>query len=138
MSEQTSTGDDPVLVMMAADTASAGLGIELVGHGPGWARTTMTVRPDMVNGHAIAHGGLVFTLADTAFACACNSHGPLAVAASCEVTFVAPARLGDVLVAHAVERTRFGRRAICDVTVTRGEDVVAEFRGHSQQLAPRP
>ena len=66
----------------------------------------MTVRPDMVNGHDIAHGGLVFALADTAFACACNSHGPVTVAAGAEIVFVAPARLGDVLEAEAVERTR--------------------------------
>ncbi len=94
----------------------------------------MTVRPDMVNGHDIAHGGLVFALADTAFACACNSHGPVTVAAGAEIVFVAPARLGDVLEAEAVERTVFGRTGIYDVTVRRGAEVVAEFRGRSHRL----
>lgn len=126
---------DPVLVMMASDRASAALGIELVEHGAGWARTSMSVRADMVNGHDIVHGGLVFTLADTAFACACNSWGPVTVAAGCEISFIVPARLGDVLEAQAQVRTRYGRHGIYDVTVRRGEDVVAEFRGRSHQLA---
>lgn len=125
---------DAVTAMMAADRASTALGIEVVGYGPGWARTRMVVREDMVNGHAIAHGGLVFSLADTAFACACNSHGPVTVAAGAEIVFVAAARLGDVLEAHAVERTRFGRQGIYDVTVRRGEDVIAEFRGRSHRI----
>ena len=86
--------------------------------------------------HAIAHGGLIFTLADTAFACACNSYGPVTVAASADIVFVAPARLGDVLVAEAVVRTRFGRSGLYDVTVRRDSDVIAEFRGRSHQLAP--
>jgi acyl-CoA thioesterase len=123
--------------MMAADEASRALGIELVAAGIGRATARMTVRPDMVNGHDIAHGGLVFTLADTAFACACNSHGPVTVAAGAEIVFVAPARLGDVLTAEASERTTFGRSGIYDVTVRRGDDVVAEFRGRSHRLAPR-
>ena len=111
------------------------LGIDLVSAGAGRATTRMTIRADMVNGHDIAHGGLVFALADTAFACACNSHGPVTVAAAAEIVFVAPARLGDVLEAEAVERTRFGRSGIYDVTVRRGNDVVAEFRGRSHRLA---
>jgi acyl-CoA thioesterase len=90
----------------------------------------------MVNGHAIAHGGLVFALADTAFACACNSFGPVTVAASADIVFVAPARVGDVLVAEAVLRTRFGRAGLYDVTVRRDEDVIAEIRGRSHQLGP--
>jgi acyl-CoA thioesterase len=121
--------------MMAADRASAALGIELVEHGEGWARTRRQVRADMVNGHDIAHGGLVFTLADTAFACACNSWGPVTVAAGAEVVFVASARLGDVLEAEARVRTRFGRSGVYDVTVRRADDVVAEFRGRSHTLA---
>jgi acyl-CoA thioesterase len=127
--------------MMARDEASRRLGIELVEQGEGRAVTRMTVREDMVNGHAIAHGGLVFTLADTAFACACNSFGPVTVASSAEIVFVAPARAGDVLVAEAVLRTRFGRSGIYDVTVRRDDegdrdrDVIAEFRGRSHQLS---
>ena len=126
--------------MLAADRASAALGIELVEADDNRAVARLRVRPDMVNGHAIAHGGIVFALADTAFACACNSAGPNAfapptVAASAEITFVSAARLGDELLAEAVLRTRYGRRGVYDVTVRRGTDVVAEFRGHSQQLA---
>ncbi len=125
-----------VAAMMAKDEASRGLGIELIDQGEGRAVTCMTVRDDMVNGHAIAHGGLIFTLADTAFACACNSFGPVTVAASADIVFVAPARAGDVLVAEAVLRTRFGRSGLYDVTVRRGGDVIAEFRGRSHQLGP--
>jgi acyl-CoA thioesterase len=121
--------------MMARDAASRGLGIELVEQGEGHAVTRMTIRADMVNGHAIAHGGLIFTLADTAFACACNSYGPVTVAAGADIVFVAPAREGDVLLAEAVVRTRFGRSGVYDVTVRRGADVIAEFRGRSHQLA---
>ncbi|GAB2459474.1 hypothetical protein GCM10027265_05800 [Jatrophihabitans fulvus] len=120
---------------MAADEASRALGITLLECRPGYARTSMTLGPTHCNGYGIAHGGLVFTLADTAFACACNSHGAATVAAGADVTFVAPARDGDVLVADAVERTRFGRSGIYDVTVRRGDDVVAEFRGRSHTLA---
>lgn len=121
--------------MMARDEASRGLGIELVDHAEGRAVTRMTVRPDMLNGHAVAHGGLIFTLADTAFACACNSYGPVTVAAAAEILFVAPAHAGDILTAEAVVRTRFGRAGLYDVTVRRGGGVIAEFRGHSHQLA---
>ncbi|MDT4913436.1 MAG: acyl-CoA thioesterase [Pseudonocardiales bacterium] len=125
---------DPVAAMMAADGASRSLGIEVVEYGLGWARARMTVRPDMVNGHELAHGGLVFTLADTAFACACNSWGPVTVAAGAEISFLAPGRLGDVLEAHAQVRTRSGRAGIYDVTVRRGDEVIAEFRGRSAEL----
>lgn len=121
--------------MMARDEASRGLGIELVDYAQGRAVTRMTVRADMVNGHAVAHGGLIFTLADTAFACACNSYGPVTVAAAAEIVFIAAAHAGDVLTAEAVVRTRFGRAGVYDVTVRRGGDVIAEFRGRSHELA---
>jgi len=130
-------GQEAVIAMMETDNASRALGIELVDHGPGWARTRMVVRTDMANGHGMAHGGVIFSIADTAFACACNSWGPIAVAAGCEIVFVAPARVGDTLLADARVRTRFGRSGIYDVTVRRGEDVVAEFRGRSHQLHRR-
>jgi acyl-CoA thioesterase len=120
--------------MMASDAASRMLGIELAGYGPGWARTRMTVRDDMVNGHGICHGGLIFSLADTAFACACNSWGPVTVAAGCDIVFVAPAGGGDVLTAEARMRSRYGRNGIYDVTVTHGDRLVAEFRGRSHQV----
>lgn len=129
---------DPVARMMAGDAASAAMGIEVVEAGDGNAVTRMTVREDMVNGHGIAHGAFVFAVADTAFACACNSHGPVTVAAAVDITFVAPAYTGDVLEARAVERTRFGRSGIYDITVHRGGDVVAEFRGTSRTLREGP
>ena len=125
-----------VQAMMARDEASRGLGIELVDHAEGRAVTRMTVRPDMLNGHAVAHGGLIFALADTAFACACNSYGPVTVAAAAEIVFVAPAYAGDVLTGgEAVVRTRFGRAGLYDVTIRRDGDVIAEFRGRSHQIA---
>ena len=126
-----------VQAMMARDEASRGLGIELVDHAEGRAVTRMTVRPDMLNGHAVAHGGLIFALADTAFACACNSYGPVTVAAAAEIVFVTPAYAGDVLTGEAVVRTRFGRAGLCDVTIRRDGDVIAEFRGRSHQIARR-
>ncbi len=123
-----------VETMMAKDEASRGLGIELIDQGEGRAVARMTIRADMVNGHAMAHGGLIFTLADTAFACACNSYGPVTVASSAEIVYIAPARAGDVLVAEAVMRTRFGRSGLYDVTVRRDSEVIAEFRGRSHEL----
>lgn len=118
--------------MFAADQASQQLGIELVEHGKGTAKLRMTVTAAMVNGHGTAHGGYLFLFADTAFACACNSHGPVTVAAGADITFVAPAHEGDVLTATASERTRYGRNGIYDVTVLRGAEVIAEFRGRSR------
>ncbi|GAB3842902.1 hydroxyphenylacetyl-CoA thioesterase PaaI [Micromonospora andamanensis] len=123
--------------MFDADVASNRLGIELVSAANGSAVARMPITESMVNGHRIAHGGFVFLLADTAFALACNSHGPATVAAGADITFVRPARQGDVLVARASERTRYGRSGIYDVTVSReGGEVVAEFRGQSRTLRP--
>jgi len=128
--------------MWAQDTASAALGMELIDLGPGRARLRMPVTTSMVNGHAIAHGGLVFTLADSAFAVACNTHGVVTVASGADITFVAPARLGDVLLAEAVEQATFGRSGITDVQVTNQDGVlVALFRGRSRSLGrsiPQP
>ncbi|WP_017570565.1 hydroxyphenylacetyl-CoA thioesterase PaaI [Nocardiopsis halotolerans] len=124
--------------MFEADRASKNLGMRLVEATDGLAVVEMTVGPLMVNGHGIAHGGFVFTLADTAFACACNVDGRgVTVASGADVTFVAAAHEGDVLVATARERTVFGRSGLYDVTVHRGEDVVAEFRGRSRTLPRR-
>jgi acyl-CoA thioesterase len=122
--------------MMARDVASQAMGIELIEVGEGRAVTRMVVREDMMNGHALAHGGLIFALADTAFGCACNSFGPMNVGASADIVFIAPAGVGDVLEAEAVVRTRFGRSGLYDVTVRRDGDVIAEFRGRSHQLGP--
>ncbi|WP_174537713.1 hydroxyphenylacetyl-CoA thioesterase PaaI [Micromonospora chalcea] len=121
--------------MFDADVASKGLGIELVSAGDGAAVARMRVTPAMLNGHAIGHGGFVFLLADTAFALACNSHGPATVAAGGEISFLRPVREGDVLEAYATERVRHGRSGIYDVTVRRGDEVVAEFRGRSRTIA---
>ncbi|GED89421.1 hydroxyphenylacetyl-CoA thioesterase PaaI [Streptomyces sp. NPDC091412] len=134
MTQATDVEPGPVETMFAADLASRNLGIELTHHGEGTAEVRMTVTPAMVNGHRIAHGGYLFLLADTAFACACNSHGPVTVAAAADIVFIAPAHEGDVLVATACERTRYGRSGIYDVSVRRGDEVIAEFRGRSRSL----
>ena len=120
--------------MWAGDAASRGLGMELVEVAPGRATLRMTVRADMVNGHAIGHGGLTFTLADSAFAFACNSYNRSTVAAGAEISFLAPTRLGDVLVADAVERSRQGRDGVYDVTVRSADTVVAQFVGRSKEI----
>jgi acyl-CoA thioesterase len=125
-------------IMWAEDSASRGLGMELLAVGPGTAELAMTVRPDMVNGHGICHGGFIFTLADSAFAFACNAYDQRVVAAQCAITFLAPARLGDRLTARGVERQRFGRNGIYDITVTRADGTpIAEFRGHARTVKGR-
>ncbi len=120
--------------MWKDDQASQGLGMEIVEIGAGHATLGMTVQPHMVNGHNIAHGGLIFTLADSAFAFACNSHNERNVAAQGAITFIRPGKLGDRLVAVAREISRSGRSGIYDVRVTAGETVIAEFRGHSRSI----
>ncbi len=120
--------------MWAADRASQALGMELAEIGPGRATLRMTVREDMVNGHDIGHGGLTFTLADSAFAFACNSYNRSTVAAGAEIRFLAPTRLGDVLEATAVERSREGRDGVYDVAVRCGDRVVAQFTGRSREI----
>jgi acyl-CoA thioesterase len=120
--------------MWASDRASQALGMRITEVGPGSATVEMTVRDDMVNGQAIGHGGLTFTLADSAFAFACNSYNRRAVAASADIRFLAPTRVGDRLVAAAVERSRDGRDGVYDVTVRCGDTVVAEFVGRSKEI----
>jgi acyl-CoA thioesterase len=120
--------------MWKEDDSSGALGMEIVDIGPGRATLTMTVRANMVNGQRIAHGGFIFTLADSTFAFACNSHNERAVAAQGNITFIKPAKLGDKLVATAREVSRSGRSGIYDVRVTVGETVIAEFRGHSRTI----
>jgi acyl-CoA thioesterase len=116
------------------DRASQALGMRLAEVGPGRAVVTMTVREDMVNGHAIGHGGLTFAVADSAFAFACNSYNRRTVAAGAEIRFRRPTRLGDELVATAVERSVDGRDGVYDVTVVVGDVVVAEFVGRSREI----
>ncbi len=120
--------------MWAGDRASQALGMEIVEVGPGRATLRMSVREDMVNGHGIGHGGLTFSLADSAFAFACNSYGRTTVAAAAEIRFRRPTRLGDNLVATAVERSRDGRDGVYDVTVSNGEETVATFVGRSREI----
>lgn len=122
--------------MFDRDKASQALGIELISAGDGAAVVRMRVTAEMVNGHGITHGGFVFMLADTAFACACNSRGPVTVAAGADVTFLRPTSEGDELEAHAQERSTNGRSGVYDVTVTRDGDVIAEFRGRSRMISP--
>ena len=120
--------------MYEADLASRHLGIEIDHVAPGQATARMVVRDTMLNGHDICHGGYVFLLADTAFAFACNTYGPVTVAAACDIAFLGPAHLGDELIAQATERHRAGRSGIYDVTVRRADTVIAEFRGHSRTI----
>lgn len=121
-------------VMLAEDAASQGLGMTIESVASGRATLSMPIRPDMTNGHGIAHGGFVFALADSAFAFACNTYDIRTVAQHCDISFLKPTHEGDVLVAKAVERHRGGRSAIYDIEVTRGNEVVAEFRGRSRTI----
>lgn len=124
--------------MWADDRASRTLGMTKPEVSPGRARMTMTIRDDMANGQGNCHGRLIAALADSAFAFACNSYDDVTVAAGFDVTLVAPGLVGDVLVATAVERARFGRSGLYDVTVTRADGtLVAEFRGRSRSLGRR-
>jgi acyl-CoA thioesterase len=120
--------------MWKEDDASKGLGMEILEVGPGRATLAMTVQPHMVNGQRIAHGGFIFTLADSAFAFACNTHNERVVAAQGNITFIRPGKLGDRLVASGREISRSGRSGIYDVTVLSGDTVIAEFRGHSRSI----
>jgi acyl-CoA thioesterase len=123
--------------MWADDPASRALGMALLELGPGHAVVAMTVRPNMVNGYAVCHGGLVASLADSAFALACNSRGVPTVAAGFDVSFLEAAHMGDLLVATADERHLRGRSGLYDVTVRRDDDVIAEFRGRSRARPDR-
>jgi acyl-CoA thioesterase len=122
--------------MFERDTASQALGMFLVEAGDGTAVVRMQVTDAMVNGHGMTHGGFVFLLADTAFACACNSRGPVTVAAGADITFVQTTKAGDQLEARATERVTSGRSGVYDVTVRCDGDVVAEFRGRSRMISP--
>jgi acyl-CoA thioesterase len=121
--------------MFARDSASQSLGMQVKEVRPGYARLTLIVRPDMLNGHAICHGGVIFSLADSAFAFACNSDNQNTVASGCSIDFLAPAKAGDELSAEAVERALLGRIGVYDVTVTNSEGrTIALFRGRSYRV----
>ena len=124
--------------MYASDAASQALGMRILDVGPGRARVLMQVREDMVNGHRTCHGGFIFSLADSAFAFACNTYDAVTVAAGASIEFLAPARLGDELIAIAEEQTRSRRTGVYDVTVVnQGGERIALFRGRSHQLDGR-
>ncbi|HSC24194.1 MAG TPA: hydroxyphenylacetyl-CoA thioesterase PaaI [Casimicrobiaceae bacterium] len=121
--------------MFESDRASRALGMRIESVGPGRAEMTMTVRDDMLNGHAICHGGFIFLLADSTFAFACNSHNRNTVAQGCTIDYLAPARAGDVLRAVGSERSRTGRTGVYDIEVTNGQGAtVALFRGKSYRI----
>lgn len=134
MSDPEETARRSAETMWSDDAASQALGMRIVEVGPGTATLEMTVREDMVNGHGIGHGGFTFTLADSAFAFACNSYNRRTVAHRCEITYLAPTRLGDVLTATAEERSREGRDGVYDVVVHTADGVVAEFVGRSKEI----
>ena len=123
-------------VMWSRDRATQGLGMVLAEVRPGYARMTMPVRADMLNGHETCHGGFIFALADSAFAFACNSHNFNTVGAGCTIDYLAPGRLGDVLVAEGIEQSLAGKSGIYDVKVSNQDGrLIALFRGKSIRIA---
>jgi len=133
--EAVRAAKEAVAALYAGDLAAQALGIRVLEAGPGQVRVSMTVRADMLNGHRTCHGGILFTLADSAFAFACNSHGPAMVAAGASIEFLAPAVLGEELIAVARETSRGTRHGIYDVSVTGASgEPVAHFRGRCARL----
>ncbi|MFC7517388.1 hydroxyphenylacetyl-CoA thioesterase PaaI [Herbaspirillum sp. GCM10030257] len=121
--------------MYERDEATKSLGMQIVGIGPGYARLSMPIRRDMLNGHKTCHGGFIFALADSAFAFSCNSYNLNTVAAGCSIEYLAPGREGDVLTAEAVEQARAGKSGVYDVTViNQNGERIALFRGKSHQI----
>ena len=117
------------------DSLARHLGIGLEEVGPGYARVAATIRPEMTNHGGIGHGGAIFTIADTAFGYACNSHNANSVAVNCSISYLAAVAVGDVLTAEAREVFLEGRNGVCDITVTNQEgQVVALFRGHARRV----
>lgn len=139
MSEESRPSVEQVAAAMwAEDRASRGLGMELLEVARGRAVLAMRIDEHMVNGHGIAHGGFIFTLADSAFAFACNWTGEVTVAAHCQITYLRPAKLGQRLVAEAVETFREGRNGVTDVRVlNEAGETIALFRGHSRTTGGR-
>ncbi|MGH8737271.1 MAG: hydroxyphenylacetyl-CoA thioesterase PaaI [Burkholderiales bacterium] len=121
--------------MTREDRCSAWLGMRLEEVRPGYARVSMKVGENMVNGHDLCHGGMIFTLADSTFAYACNSHNQRAVAAGCSIEFLAPAHLGDVLTAEGLEMAQIGRSGVYDMKVTNQHgQLIALFRGKAATI----
>ena len=135
MSDPQAVAEASVSAMFSQDRASQSLGMRILEIRPGRARVAMQIREDMVNGHQICHGGLIFTLADSAFAFACNTYNAVTVASAANVEFLLPARLGDELTATAEERSRSKRTGVYDVVVRNKQgESVALFRGRSHEL----
>jgi acyl-CoA thioesterase len=135
MSDPQAVAEASARAMYAQDRASQALGMRILEVRPGYARLAMIVREDMVNGHKICHGGLIFTLADSAFAFACNTYDVVTVASSGSVEFLLPTRLGDELTAIAEERSRSKRTGVYDVAVRNQQgECVAMFRGRSHEI----
>ncbi|MER2539064.1 MAG: hydroxyphenylacetyl-CoA thioesterase PaaI [Azonexus sp.] len=133
--EAQALADATAEAMWSRDRAAQALGLKIVRIQPGASLLTMVVRGDMVNGHHICHGGMIFSLADTAFAYACNSYNKNTVASACHIDFLAPAKEGETLEAEAVERSASGRTGVYDITVrTMGGKTVALFRGKSYRI----
>jgi acyl-CoA thioesterase len=135
MSQELALAQAAIHSLYEGDRASQSLGIEIIEAAPGRVRIEMTVRPDMLNGHGICHGGIVFAFADSAFAFACNSRGEAMVAAGASIEFLAPTPSGERLTATATETTRTDRGGIYDVCVTKAcGETVAQFRGRCSRL----
>ena len=134
--EAQALAEETAAAMWSRDRAAQALGMKIVRVQPGSALLTMPVRTDMVNGHHICHGGLIFTLADTAFAYACNSYNRNTVASACHIDFLAPAKETDILEAEAIEQSASGRTGVYDITVrtTHGK-LIALFRGKSYRIS---
>lgn len=134
--EAQALAESVAAAMWSRDRAAQALGIRIDSVGPGRATLSMPVRGDMVNGHHICHGGLIFALADTAFAYACNAYNRNTVASACNIDFLAPGKEGDTLQAEAVERSLAGRTGVYDVTVRDSAgNTIALFRGKSHRIA---
>lgn len=121
--------------MWSRDQAAQALGMSIVSVKPGYAKLSMAVRADMVNGHHICHGGMIFSLADTAFAYSCNSYNKNTVASACHIDFLAPGKEGEMLEAEAIEQSQSGRTGVYDVTVRSSSGkTIALFRGKSYRI----
>jgi len=140
--DATPTPDDPqalaeavAAAMLERDAASRMLDMQIEAAGPGYARVAMPVRDDMVNGHQTCHGGLIFSLADSAFAFACNSDNINTVGAACTIDYLRPGFAGDRLVATAEKRFGAGRSGVYDVTVrNQNDEIIVLFRGKSHRI----
>lgn len=134
LSSPQKTAEACAKFMWETDNCSQAMGMQIESVEPGMARLSMVVKSDMLNGQHSCHGGVIFTLADSAFAFACNAYNQFTVAQHCSISFLKPAHEHDKLMATAVERWREGRSGIYDVAITREGELIAEFRGNSRTV----